>query len=122
MKRQRLTGKARLTFLKSHKSICHICGGAIQAGDAWELEHVIPLAMGGDDAPENWRPAHKKCHADKTRDDLCRIAKAKRIEISHHGAKPPAKQEIESRGFQKKARTPKEPLPPRQMFQLKPNN
>ena len=112
MTRRRLTGKARLAFLKGHQSRCHICDGEIQPGQAWELDHVIPLKLGGEDDPANWRPAHKKCHADKTKEDLSRIAKAKRVEIAYKGAKAPARQTIKSRGFDKKPRIPK-PLPSR---------
>lgn len=93
-KRRRLTGKARLALLTAHNSRCHICGGAIEPGQRWEVEHVIPLAMGGDDEPGNMRPAHSKCHRAKTIKDVADIAKAKRVEIAHRGAKAPPKVKI----------------------------
>ena len=115
-RRRTLTGKARLALLNAHASRCHICGGAIEAGQRWEVEHVIPLAMGGTDEPDNMRPAHAKCHREKTAKDVPAIAKAKRVEIAHRGAKAP-KSPIKSRGFAKKPREGKPTLPPRQLYQ-----
>lgn len=117
MKRRRLTGKARLALLTAHNSRCHICGGAIEPGQRWEVEHVIPLAMGGDDEPGNMRPAHSKCHQAKTAKNIADIAKAKRTQIAHRGAKAPPKVKIKSRGFQKRKLAHKPPLPPRRLFE-----
>jgi 5-methylcytosine-specific restriction endonuclease McrA len=55
--------------------------------EKWDLEHVIPIAMGGDDDEENLRPAHKSCHKAKTKDDVKAVAKAKRRQAKHLGAK-----------------------------------
>lgn len=109
--------KFRAEVFRLGKGCCHICGGAIQIGQAWEIEDVIPLAMGGADTIENKAPAHIKCHAEKTKDDVSKIAKAKRVEASHLGIKRP-KGQIKSRGFDKKPRPEKLPLPAiRPMFQ-----
>ena len=43
--------------------------------------------MTRDDSDENLRPAHVDCHKDKTKGDVKAIAKAKRIESKHIGAK-----------------------------------
>ena len=115
-RRKKLTSKARLKFIESHGRICHICKGRIETDQAWELDHVIPLALGGDDEPDNWRPAHKKCHGEKTKDDVKVIAKAKRVEIKHNGAKAPAKVKIQSKPFEKKERKTKPSLPPRGLY------
>lgn len=66
--------------------VCHICEGKIQIGEAWEAEHVIPYALTRDDSDENLRPAHIKCHAGKTSDDVTVISKAKRVNAKHIGA------------------------------------
>lgn len=111
MSRRSFTTKQRVAFFTLHKGICHLCGGAIQPGQNWEVEHVIALALGGADEPENWRPAHKKCHAVKTATgDVPAIAKAKRREAKHIGASSPSKVSIQSRGFEKKPRIPKLPV------------
>ena len=48
----------------------------------------IPIAMGGEDTPANMFPAHERCHRDYTRTvDAVEIARAKRREARHLGAK-----------------------------------
>ena len=115
-KRRRRTAKQRLALLHAHNSVCHLCGGQIQAGEKWEVEHVIPLEIYGDDSgDENCRPAHAKCHKAKTVQDAADIAKAKRREIKHAGASAP-KQKIKSRPFHRKERKPKPTLKPKELF------
>lgn len=87
--RRNLSPKARLSIFLASGGICHLCGRKIEPGEGWELEHVIPLAMGGEDAPANMQPAHAKCHKAKTRDDVGNIARAKRREARHLGAYRP---------------------------------
>lgn len=115
MKRRRRTGKQRLAILQSHDHVCHLCGGKIQPGQKWELEHVVALELSHDDSDENLRPAHAACHREKTKADVTDIAKAKRREIKFYAAEPP-KQKIKSRGFARKERKPKAALPPRRLF------
>ncbi len=66
---------------------CHICKLKIQIGQAWDIDHIIPLALGGPDTPENVRPAHAACHKGKTRKDKGKIAKAVRQRANHLGVK-----------------------------------
>jgi predicted DCC family thiol-disulfide oxidoreductase YuxK len=102
--RKRWSAKARLRIFLAHDGRCHVCNGKIGVGEAWDLDHVIPLALYGDDEEHNLAPAHKKgCHASKTaKADVPAIAKAKRREIAHVGASAP-KRPIQSRGFAKAA-------------------
>ena len=86
MKRKRLSVADKVAVFVRHRECCHICGLSV-VGKAWEVEHIIPLAMGGADNDSNWAPAHKACHAPKTANDLGDIAKAKRIQARHIGAK-----------------------------------
>ena len=85
--RKTISTKARVALFQKHGGVCHICGGKINVGEAWEVEHQIPFAMGGEDNESNWFPAHVKCHRSKTTDDVAKIAKAKRREANHLGAK-----------------------------------
>lgn len=99
MTRRRFTAKQNLEFFLAHKGECHICGGKIDAvRSSWQREHVVPLALGGADDESNMRPAHVKCHREKTDSDVTAIAKAKRREAKFYGAKQP-KRKIQSRGF-----------------------
>lgn len=85
MARRSLSRKARLLLFLDAGGLCHICGGLIRPGDAWEVEHVIPLAQGGEDGGDNLRPAHIKCHRTKTSRDVADTARAKRREAAHLG-------------------------------------
>ena len=65
-----------------------------------ELDHVIPLEQGGQDADFNIEPLCRKHHAEKTRRDIHAIAKARRLRIA---ADPETRKKtakpIRSRGF-----------------------
>lgn len=57
--------------IKAARPACHICGQAI----AWEadhldpmsfvIDHIIPLAKGGEDALSNLAAAHRLCNSKK---------------------------------------------------------
>jgi 5-methylcytosine-specific restriction protein A len=87
--RVRLTVKRKAELFRDRDGICHICTGKISVGSAWEVEHEIPLAMGGADDETNWRLAHVKCHKRKTAQDLATIAKSNRVRVKHRGIKRP---------------------------------
>jgi len=66
----------RNQIIKRDGSDCYLCGDPvdftaphIQGQPGWEtyphVEHVIPLALGGDDTLENVKLAHAKCNIDK---------------------------------------------------------
>lgn len=89
MTRRRLSTSARVALFEAAGGRCHICGGRIAVGDAWDADHVIPLAMGGEDGGDNLAPAHRACHrgaGSKTSEDVAAIAKAKRVRAKHLGA------------------------------------
>lgn len=84
--RRTLSTTARVELFRVAGGVCHICGGKIAVGEGWDVEHVIPLAQGGEDEPANMRPAHRRCHAGKTATDAANTAKAKRRHARHIGA------------------------------------
>lgn len=54
---RRISGRARQERnrrILAASNVCHICG---QPG-ADAVDHVIPIARGGDEKPNNLRPAH----------------------------------------------------------------
>jgi 5-methylcytosine-specific restriction enzyme A len=75
----------RLKLFEASGGLCYLCGCKIQPAQKWDVEHPIPLALGGADDESNMAPAHKACHAPKTAIDVARIAKAKRMKIKHMG-------------------------------------
>lgn len=92
MRRRSISTRERVAIFERARGVCHICGGRIDGTrEAWEVEHVVPLALGGDENPgsDNLQPAHVGCHARKTAEDAGRIAKAKRLHARHIGAKRP---------------------------------
>lgn len=116
MARKSFSTKERTRLFALNKGICHICSGKIDASlEAWEIEHVNPLAMTGDNSDENLKLAHKKCHAAKTKQDVALIAEAKRREAKFVGAKQP-KGTLKGPGFQKSGKSQKpstKKFPPR---------
>lgn len=102
MTRKPISTSKRVKIFESANGVCHLCGGKIQAGEAWDVSHEIPLAIGGADDDLNRLPAHRKCHRQHTVTvDTPRIAKTKRQYASHIGAKQPARN-IQSAGFPKR--------------------
>ena len=88
--RKPLSPTKRLAIFEAAKGICSLCHQRIQVGERWDVEHRIPLALGGADDESNMAPAHKSCHVIKTVEDTGRIAKAKRQRIKHYGARKPS--------------------------------
>lgn len=94
---------------------CDGCGLPVKG--KFEIDHIRADGLLGEPTFENSRLLCIPCHKDKTKDDVARIAKAKRVEARHLGAVRP-KGKIQSRGFVKKERKEKIPLPPRRgMFE-----
>lgn len=88
MKRARLSTTQRFALLQREKYRCHLCNGLIYVGQGWDVSHEIPLELGGADDDENRRSAHRKCHRAHTAAvDIPAIAKAKRVQAGHHGAR-----------------------------------
>jgi 5-methylcytosine-specific restriction endonuclease McrA len=94
MTRRRLSTRERVALFEAASGLCHICAGKIGAGERWEVEHVVPLALGGEDGGDNLRPAHVRCHRGKSAADAKATARAKRLCAAHIGARAP-----KSRGF-----------------------
>lgn len=91
-RRRHIGERERVAIFQAANGVCHLCNGKIQAGQAWEVSHDIPLELGGADDASNMLPAHKKCHRHHTATvDIPAIAKAKRREARHIGAKPPSR-------------------------------
>ena len=104
--RKRFTAKFRREFFAKHNGVCSICNGRVDPRtEAFEIEHTNPLALTGTNDDDNLTLVHSKCHKSKTRDDVARIAKAKRQERKDTGAGRPAG-DIKSAGFAPSAKKP----------------
>lgn len=81
----------RVRVFERAGGVCHLCKSKITVGDAWEVDHILALALGGADAESNFAPAHKKCHQRKSAVDVGMIRKADRQRAAHIGAKGPSR-------------------------------
>ena len=85
----------RLSLFLKRKGICSDCNRKIEAGKAWDIDHILPLAMGGTNAPENLQILCRPCHRSKTsHSDIPCIAKTKRLKARHLGARAPSTRPI----------------------------
>lgn len=66
----------RVRIFLQHDGKCGLCGEKIIG--LYEIEHRLPWALSFDDSDGNLYPVHPAGHLAKTRDDVKRIAKAKR--------------------------------------------
>lgn len=89
MTRRPLSTRERLRLFTLHGGICHLCDIKIDGTrEKWEISHDTPLALGGDESDENRKPAHVKCHQDRTAGrDIPMIAKANRLRAKHIGVR-----------------------------------
>ena len=59
--RQRLSDDDWLALLSAHEWACLYCGQVV----ALEVDHIIPVRVGGSDALDNLAPACRRCNASK---------------------------------------------------------
>lgn len=73
-----MTPTKRAQVFRDNGGICYLCTRKIAHGEAWDVEHITPKALGGTDDASNLKPAHKDCHKPKTASDIKSIRKADR--------------------------------------------
>lgn len=93
----RAPGSVRDRIMAREGNLCHLCGCEI-VGKKWDLDHVLALINGGENRETNLRPAHRKCHVEKTALDVAEKAKVAAVRKKHIGITRP-KQTIKSPGF-----------------------
>jgi RNA-directed DNA polymerase len=76
-------GDKRGIMEKGNDGQCPRCGLYFQDGDILEIDHSIPLALGGRNALSNKWVYHRHCHDEKTAEDMVRIAKYKAAGINN---------------------------------------
>lgn len=81
--------RVRLRIFNFHAGVCYLSGRKIQAGEKWELEHIVALCNGGRHAESNLAPALAAPHKEKTARDVAQKAKNDRIRKRHLGIKKP---------------------------------
>lgn len=58
----------RRTIYERDQGLCGLCGDPV-AYEVMELDHITPRMVGGSDAPDNLRVAHKVCNRERGRAD-----------------------------------------------------
>lgn len=56
-------------LLKEQKGKCSHCGANFKEGDIMEIDHILPLSMGGKKSYDNLQLLHAHCHDQKTSRD-----------------------------------------------------
>lgn len=78
-KRRPMTKARRVRLFLEADGVCCLCEQRIRDGEAWTIEHLIALSLGGKDTDENCRPAHERCRRVKDKQDAAAKAKRDRI-------------------------------------------
>lgn len=85
--RRPLSTTQRLALFLTANGACQACGWRLTPGTRWEIDHIIPIALGGDNTEANLQVLCAACHGSKTaRQDAPRLAKAARQRARHLGA------------------------------------
>lgn len=113
-KRTKLSPTQRLALFERRNGICYVCHQKIIG--SFIDEHVIPCGLGGSNDPSNRDIAHPKCAADKTRQDMRRINKAKAQKKAAHGIKKTDRRLIPSPPKQETPRRKKMPKRQKDVF------
>lgn len=79
MKRKRHSAKVKASIIERQGGLCARTGVPL-AGRRVEYNHVIPLALGGADHPDNLEAITAEAHRKLTSRHMGQIAKAKRCE------------------------------------------
>ena len=94
--------RVRVRVFDRHGGICHLSGRRIRAGEAWDCDHIIALANGGEHRENNLAPALKAAHREKTKADVAEKAIVYRKRAKHIGVELRSGPKIQSRGFAKR--------------------
>jgi RNA-directed DNA polymerase len=82
LKQHPLMRGTRAKLLQMQKGMCPQCGLYFQDDSVLEIDHIIPIALGGKDTLANKWVYHRHCHDEKTAEDIVRIRTAKAAGIN----------------------------------------
>lgn len=77
--------RVRLRIFERFDGICQITKRKIRAGDAWAIDHIVPLADGGSHCETNLVPVLEIAHRQKTSKENTERAKVRSIKKKHSG-------------------------------------
>lgn len=79
--------RVRLRIFEREGGKCHLTGQLIRPGDAWDLDHKIPLILGGQHRESNLYPALQEPHRQKTKMEVATKSKIAAVRKKHLGIK-----------------------------------
>lgn len=85
----RVPDRVRIRIFERYGGRCYHSGRLIQAGEAWNLDHVIALANGGSHSEDNLAPILIDPHKEKTKADRKIQSRIYKIKKRHLGLKKP---------------------------------
>ena len=110
--RRSMTPARRKRIFLAHGGVCGFCHEKIAAGEPFEIDHEVPLALGGSDNDGNCYPIHVRCHEIKTFglkrpgrqrvSDFSAIAKVKRLRAKRLGLAPQKPSRLRDPYFKRK--------------------
>ncbi len=120
---QKVPPRVRQRVFDAHGGICHLTGRKIMPGEAWELEHVQALILGGQHRESNLAPGLKEAHKAKTAMEMGVKSKIAKVRQKHLGIKTAPAKPLQGQPFAKSPksiarmnRQPKPTLPPRPLY------
>jgi len=109
----------KLRIIDRQNNRCAITGIEFKDGDRIEFDHIKALWKGGENRESNLQAVLKLAHDVKTNKEATERSTSNRKKAKALGIrKPPT---MKSRGFDRKERRPKTPLPPRAIYEGKKN-
>ena len=94
--RARVSANRRRILIAAQHGLCATCREPLPAKCA-EVDHIVPLELGGRHDEENFQVLCIPCHKTKTKSDVRSIAKARRLRKKSSGGRKPSR--MRSRGF-----------------------
>lgn len=88
--RREFPTKVRVAAFQRSGGLCETCSGRLYVGKI-TYDHILPDWLGGEPTLANCQVLCSACDKVKTRADVGRIAKTKRVEARHTGAKAPSR-------------------------------
>ena len=76
---QKVPDRVRIRVLDRYGYKCYLTGQPIRPGDAWEIEHIQALILGGQHRENNMAPALAAAHKVKTAAEMKVKAKIARV-------------------------------------------
>jgi 5-methylcytosine-specific restriction enzyme A len=83
--------RVRLRVFERMGGICHLSGRKINAGEPWDMDHIVALVNGGSHRESNLAPALRDKHREKTAQDVAEKSVTARKRTKHLGIKKPSR-------------------------------